>query len=297
MTFNHQNHLMLHMRYFCQATHSSLKRKLNSHDADESASTLHNQSPTNWLQSFRNEKRNNPIMSYFHNLINSTATYNAFGKNSTLLEAIQKKPHAYQLSPSTSMNGLVNLANANQYDLIRAQQKSMELHSQALNYKEILSQLANFANKLNGPQVNAGENNGQLQETAQSSSEKAVFRRPAPMRSKSPIAVQSNKGDSELNRTLNAQTLQNWCAKCNSHFRLTSDLVYHMRTFHRKDETPIQESGKAPLASLPRTHKASPVFDESELESTSKTKYLRCLVCLEVFKEKHHLSRHMTSHR
>jgi len=41
---------------------------------------------------------------------------------------------------------------------------------------------------------------------------------------------------SELNMLMSSQVIQNWCAKCNTYFRLTSDLVHHMRTFHRKDK-------------------------------------------------------------
>lgn len=34
---------------------------------------------------------------------------------------------------------------------------------------------------------------------------------------------------------MSSEAIQNWCAKCNTYFRLTSDLVHHMRTLHRKD--------------------------------------------------------------
>ncbi|KAJ8022498.1 PR domain zinc finger protein 8 [Holothuria leucospilota] len=66
---------------------------------------------------------------------------------------------------------------------------------------------------------------------------------------------------------------QNCCAKCGVQFRMTSDLVYHMRTHHKKEKTTELTS---------RDQKVS-------------NKY-RCSVCRESFKEKHHLSRHMTSH-
>ena len=63
--------------------------------------------------------------------------------------------------------------------------------------------------------------------------------------------------------------LQNWCAKCNATFRMTSDLVYHMRSHHqsRKDEVKVKREEK-----------------------------LKCTVCGETFRERHHLTRHMTSH-
>ncbi|XP_066205467.1 zinc finger protein 488 [Saccopteryx leptura] len=66
---------------------------------------------------------------------------------------------------------------------------------------------------------------------------------------------------------------QNWCAKCNLSFRLTSDLVFHMRSRHKK------EHAKPDLYSNPLREEA-----------------LACPICHEYFRERHHLSRHMTSH-
>ncbi|KAG7462297.1 hypothetical protein JOB18_015123 [Solea senegalensis] len=65
---------------------------------------------------------------------------------------------------------------------------------------------------------------------------------------------------------------QNWCAKCNASFRMTSDLVYHMRSHHKK------EYAMEPLCKRRREEK------------------LKCPICNESFRERHHLSRHMTSH-
>jgi hypothetical protein len=98
------------------------------------------------------------------------------------------------------------------------------------------------------------------------------------------------------------QSIQNWCAKCNTHFRLTSDLVYHMRTFHRKEDPtftnsklsklPIDFSKKQQISSL-----MEPSADEKINNKRDLSKYLRCDICNELFKEKHHLRRHLTSHR
>jgi len=68
------------------------------------------------------------------------------------------------------------------------------------------------------------------------------------------------------------QLAQNWCAKCNTSFRMTSDLVYHMRTQHKRDLEPASQGRRK---------------DDNKL---------RCDVCGETFKERHHLTRHMTSH-
>ncbi|KAM8806033.1 zinc finger protein 488 [Eudromia elegans] len=66
---------------------------------------------------------------------------------------------------------------------------------------------------------------------------------------------------------------QNWCAKCNLSFRMTSDLVFHMRSHHKKEYS-------------------SP---ESQCKRKREEK-LTCPICHEYFRERHHLSRHMTSH-
>jgi hypothetical protein len=73
--------------------------------------------------------------------------------------------------------------------------------------------------------------------------------------------------------------LQNCCAKCNAQFRLTSDLVYHMRTCHKREKDSLSSNSF-------KIQK-----DEHEL------KKLKCEICNENFREKHHLTRHMTSHR
>lgn len=62
---------------------------------------------------------------------------------------------------------------------------------------------------------------------------------------------------------------QNWCAKCNASFRMTSDLVYHMRSHHKRETDP---------------------------QKLKREEKLRCHICNETFRERHHLTRHMTSH-
>ena len=61
---------------------------------------------------------------------------------------------------------------------------------------------------------------------------------------------------------------QNMCASCNLSFRMTSDLVYHMRTHHRTENN--------------TRHRR----DEK----------LRCPICSETFRERHHLTRHTVAH-
>ena len=65
---------------------------------------------------------------------------------------------------------------------------------------------------------------------------------------------------------------QNVCAKCNLSFRMTSDLVYHMRSHHKNESA-------------------------GESARRRREEKLRCPVCDESFRERHHLTRHMTAHQ
>lgn len=65
--------------------------------------------------------------------------------------------------------------------------------------------------------------------------------------------------------------IQNWCAKCNISFHMTSDLVQHMRSHHKRALS-------------------------DERQSRHRDERLKCPICNETFRERHHLSRHMTSH-
>ncbi|XP_035825131.1 PR domain zinc finger protein 1 [Aplysia californica] len=73
-----------------------------------------------------------------------------------------------------------------------------------------------------------------------------------------------------LSSPINALNLsQNWCAKCNATFRMTSDLVYHMRSHHKREFDPMKRK---------------------------REEKLKCNICNEAFRERHHLTRHMSSH-
>ncbi|KAE8743023.1 hypothetical protein FOCC_FOCC011346 [Frankliniella occidentalis] len=67
---------------------------------------------------------------------------------------------------------------------------------------------------------------------------------------------------------------QNVCAKCNVSFRMTSDLVYHMRAHHKSDHA-VNDPGRR----------------------RREQDKLKCPVCAESFRERHHLTRHMTAHQ
>ncbi|XP_061913599.1 PR domain zinc finger protein 8 isoform X1 [Entelurus aequoreus] len=89
-----------------------------------------------------------------------------------------------------------------------------------------------------------------------------------------PSQVQSTSALTILPPTLTSfgVSVQNWCAKCNLSFRMTSDLVFHMRSHHKKE-----------------------FAAESQVRRRREEK-LTCPICHEYFRERHHLSRHMTSH-
>lgn len=76
-----------------------------------------------------------------------------------------------------------------------------------------------------------------------------------------------------LPSTLGALSMpaQNVCAKCNISFRMTSDLVFHMRSHHKNENS--QDSNRR-----------------------KREEKLRCSVCSESFRERHHLTRHMSAH-
>jgi len=67
---------------------------------------------------------------------------------------------------------------------------------------------------------------------------------------------------------------QNVCAKCNISFRMTSDLVYHMRSHHKGDH-----------------------INNDMMRRRREQEKLKCPVCNESFRERHHLTRHMTAHQ
>jgi len=99
---------------------------------------------------------------------------------------------------------------------------------------------------------------------------------PTPIFGTPPMISPSFVTASLLPPSLAALTLPatNVCAKCNVSFRMTSDLVYHMRSHHKNDHI-------------------SPDQQRRRRESDK----LKCPVCNESFRERHHLTRHMTAHQ
>ncbi|KAI4876382.1 hypothetical protein NFI96_017840 [Prochilodus magdalenae] len=86
-----------------------------------------------------------------------------------------------------------------------------------------------------------------------------------------PLRTQNSPEWSLLPATLSVLGLpaKNWCAKCRISFHMTSDLVQHMRFHHKRSAEQIRQHSEEKL---------------------------RCSICDESFRERHHLSRHMGSH-
>ena len=82
----------------------------------------------------------------------------------------------------------------------------------------------------------------------------------------------------------------NWCARCSMHFRLTSDLVHHIRVHHATRRSHASQSSNSEAS----TRKS---FVSSVSSSSSIGTSLQCHICGETFRQRHHLTRHMTSHR
>ena len=80
-----------------------------------------------------------------------------------------------------------------------------------------------------------------------------------------------------------AAAVSNTCAKCGITFRMTSDLVYHMRTHHTRPDKERIGGGTG--------------NNNDARGSKKQTEKLKCNVCGENFKERHHLTRHMTAHQ
>ncbi|KAA0192647.1 hypothetical protein HAZT_HAZT011776 [Hyalella azteca] len=88
---------------------------------------------------------------------------------------------------------------------------------------------------------------------------------PVPFIAQNPVAAMIPNALSTL-----SLASQNVCAKCNLSFRMTSDLVYHMRSQHKREEDPYKKR---------------------------RNDRLKCAICGESFRERHHLTRHMTAHQ
>ncbi|CAF3318831.1 unnamed protein product [Rotaria socialis] len=100
---------------------------------------------------------------------------------------------------------------------------------------------------------------------------------------------------SQSSSTTALANASNWCAKCSIQFRLTSELVHHIRVHHAMRRNyhhhhhPHQISTETTTTTTTATRKA--------FANSTSSMSLICHICYETFRERHHLTRHMTSHR
>lgn len=87
---------------------------------------------------------------------------------------------------------------------------------------------------------------------------------------------------SQSSSTAALANASNWCAKCSIQFRLTSELVHHIRVHH---------------ATRRQQHLNNDLTPRKILNNSSTSMNLICHICYETFRERHHLTRHMISHR
>lgn len=273
---------MLHGRYFCKK--NLLKRKLTDKVEDECnisrlvynesndivikplhLTTLSNQS-INKTISNPNSSTNTSTSSIYHftDLVNSQ-------QNSTLY--VRYLQNLNSLLNSTNITALQNQVKNLNPSLNRTSSYSIpelisSISTNNTNYKK---QEGMYADR---SQIIASSSNYFMNNNNKESAKSYQKTKCNSMKTKSE-KMKTNESITPV--ALNFQVLQNCCAKCNTQFRLTSDLVYHMRTFHRRDDSSYK--------------------NEFKLAKEREEKKLKCEICNENFKEKHHLTRHMTSHR
>lgn len=95
----------------------------------------------------------------------------------------------------------------------------------------------------------------------------------------------------------------NVCAQCGAVFRLTADLVHHMRQQHRHNRhndhslvPPIADNQPRP-DSGDSENRSFALQTRAHGRKRNRQTPLVCVVCGETFRERHHLTRHMTAHK
>ena len=86
----------------------------------------------------------------------------------------------------------------------------------------------------------------------------------------------------------------NWCAHCSMTFRLTSDLVQHMRNFHACGNS--SSSSDKQIRNQISTQFPTNSTGGLKMNGLKNGKNFKCSSCGECFKERHHLTRHLSSH-
>lgn len=210
--------------------------------------------------------------------------------------AMQNYSKNFQASYDQYLNSAVISNQAVKDYFVNQIYSYLENQNKNLNDKKFQLLSPNSSSSSASPQISPSLSLNYLNTSAFPSSKKnPIISQPTPINQfKIPNVVKPSAV--ELKHSLNTQSLQNWCAKCNTHFRLTSDLVYHMRTFHKKEEG-VKNSNCDGIYLTSKYSEFSTDKIGHNLNVNREMKYLKCEICNETFKEKHHLSRHLTSHR
>lgn len=306
---------MLHSRYFCSLTANNLmrasaeeekisgdlkreKRKLADTIETSFKKVKHNDlnyssesTLTTNLSQFNQANKLNE--KYYENLLANFMPHDKLkdaNTNVNLIKSIFERLNAYthhlsQLSNDYNMKNFVNPnLISNNYNQLQAVLNNNNMINTVNTSTNKMPQ-DHTINKLNETKLNHTSSNNNNNSTSNNNLKKSLNQAKS---IKSANAF-------EINQMINTQTLQNWCAKCNTHFRLTTDLVFHMRSFHRNNKK--DDSLKPELVDLAANKLLNRNNNIDKNDSSFKSKYLKCEICHEIFKEKHHLSRHMTSHR
>ena len=88
----------------------------------------------------------------------------------------------------------------------------------------------------------------------------------------------------------------NWCAHCSMSFRLTSDLVQHMRNFHRNSSNTNKRLLENNVREVSQRENKNDGNGAGSNLPDHSGKNFKCNACGEMFKERHHLTRHLSSH-
>lgn len=308
-SFKFQYGLMLHMRYFCSFNpnnfiKSLLKASLIKENSDPDVNLAKRKQATasfdhNLNKRFKTGTVDDPTPFQsswpFQSMVSVYPTINPALINQNIMSSMAKSHYPSNTGLISHKEQLLSYI----LGYMQNQHKPENLLAKKFNTTSTVGPTSVIASVSNAPLVNPYLPNLMADSIPSrlNKSEASFIPKPAVNR---PIAAVS-----EL--LLNKQPIvQNWCAKCSIGFKLTTDLVNHMRTFHKKDSSPtsnlieygsnklVNNSNKLPESELMMSGLLTSTHGS---RSTSDVKSLRCDICNEVFKEKHHLSRHMTSHR
>lgn len=247
---------MLHARFFCSSNINNLIRTMSS---------LTNQSVLNFpFDSISPNMLSSPVE--FGETLKSTET-----ASNCINQSLQTKS-SDQLNISSSISQ-ENVVRENAFNFI-------------LSYLDNQTKLNNSMLKVSPKKVSTSKK--RYDESKQSP---LMSLQECDTTLDSPTYVKPKNDLKLLGFNASIHSIQNWCAKCNSSFRLTSDLVYHMRTFHRKEENNTEAKIISNLnqnaLNLIKSNNAR--FLQESQKSSRELNCLRCEICNEVFKEKHHM--------